>query len=48
MRSATQGKRVDFLRLVGAMSSTKVPDYAFRNKGDLTFSNESAAWGWAT
>jgi enediyne biosynthesis protein E4 len=45
MRSATQGKRVDFLKLVGAMSSTKLPDYAFRNKGDLTFSNESAAWG---
>ena len=45
MRSATKGNRVDFLRLVGAMGSTKLPDYAFRNKGDLTFSNESAAWG---
>src|SRR5688500_6210161 len=27
------------------MSSTPLPDYAFRNRGDLTFSNESAAWG---
>src|SRR5947208_16329636 len=27
------------------MSSTKLPNYAFRNRGDLTFSNESAAWG---
>src|SRR5688500_11976331 len=45
MRSATEGKRVDFLKLVKAMSSTKLPDYAFRNRGDLTFSNESAAWG---
>ncbi len=39
------GKRVDFLKLIGAMSSTPLPDYAFRNKGDLTFSNESEAWG---
>jgi hypothetical protein len=45
MRSATAGKRVDFMKLVKAMSSTKLPDYAFRNRGDLTFSNESAAWG---
>src|SRR3989441_10815510 len=27
------------------MSSTKLPNYAFHNRGDLTFSNESAAWG---
>ncbi|MGQ0815078.1 MAG: VCBS repeat-containing protein [Gemmatimonadota bacterium] len=45
MANATTGKRVDFLRLVQAMSSTRLPDYAFRNRGDLTFSNESAAWG---
>ncbi len=46
MRSAMQsGKRVDFLNLVNAMSETPLPDYAFRNRGDLTFSNESAAWG---
>lgn len=45
MRSATRGKRVDFLGLVKAMGSTRLANYAFRNKGDLTFSNESAAWG---
>jgi hypothetical protein len=45
MRAATEGKRVDFLKLVKAMSSTKLPNYAFRNSGDLTFSNQSAAWG---
>jgi hypothetical protein len=46
MRSAMQGgKRVDFLRLVNAMSQTPLPDYAFRNNGDLTFSKQSAAWG---
>jgi enediyne biosynthesis protein E4 len=42
---ATRGARVDFQRLVDAMSSTKLPNYAFRNRGDLTFANESAAWG---
>jgi hypothetical protein len=46
MRSAMQGgKRVDFLRLVNAMSETPIPDYAFRNNGDLTFTKQSAEWG---
>src|SRR5438874_11008036 len=27
------------------MSSTKLPNYSFLTRGDLTFSNESAAWG---
>ena len=45
MASATDGKRVDFLGLVKAMSSTKLSNYAFRNKGDLTFANASAEWG---
>src|SRR6266700_3172439 len=45
MIQAAGGKRVDFLRLINAMSSTPLPNYAFRNHGDSTFSNESAAWG---
>jgi len=45
MVQATRGARVDFQRLVAAMSSTKLPNYAFRNRGDSTFANESAAWG---
>lgn len=45
MSSATQTKRVDFLGLIKAMTSTKLPDYAFRNNGNLTFTNEAAAWG---
>src|SRR5256884_2543568 len=45
MVQAASGGRVDFPRLVDAMSSTKLPNYAFHNRGDLTFSNESAAWG---
>ncbi len=39
------GRRVDFLELVGAMTSTPLPNYAFRNRGDLTFSDESRSWG---
>ncbi|MDP9177828.1 MAG: VCBS repeat-containing protein, partial [Gemmatimonadota bacterium] len=45
MAAAARAKRMDFIGLVKAMSSTKLPDYGFRNNGDLTFSNESAAWG---
>src|SRR6266480_747424 len=45
MVQATRGARVDFQRLVAAMSSTKLPNYAFRNRGDSTFANESASWG---
>ncbi|HWC75230.1 MAG TPA: VCBS repeat-containing protein, partial [Gemmatimonadales bacterium] len=43
--AATQGKRVDFMSLVKAMTSTRLRNYAFRNDGDLTFSNVSAEWG---
>jgi hypothetical protein len=45
MASAIRENRVDFLGLVEAMSSTPLPNYAFRGNGDLTFSNVSAAWG---
>ncbi|HEX6135866.1 MAG TPA: VCBS repeat-containing protein [Longimicrobiales bacterium] len=45
MAEAIRENRVDFLRLIEAMSSTPLPNYAFRNNGDLTFSNRSAEWG---
>src|SRR5213593_1154469 len=45
MLAATRGKHVDFMSLINAMGSTKLPDYAFRNNGDLTFTNVSASWG---
>ncbi|HMG17305.1 MAG TPA: VCBS repeat-containing protein, partial [Gemmatimonadales bacterium] len=38
-------QRADFASLINAMTSTKLPDYTFRNNGDLTFTNASAAWG---
>ena len=34
--------------LVGLIPQVKLHNYAFRNKGDLTFSEESAAWGLST
>src|SRR4029077_5946903 len=37
--------RVDVTSLINAMTSTKLPDYAFRNNGDLTFTKGSSAWG---
>ncbi len=43
--TATKGKRADFMALTNAMPSTKLQHYAFRNNGDLTFSDETANWG---
>ena len=48
MVTALKGKRVDFKMLTDAMTSTKLQHYAFRNKGDLTFTNEAANWGLST
>lgn len=48
MRAAAAGKKVDFMQLVNAMSSTRLPNYAFHNNGNLAFTNESAAWGLST
>ena len=45
MRAATQGKQVDYMRLINAMTSTRLPNYVFHNNGDLTFTNQSGAWG---
>ncbi|MDH3369246.1 MAG: VCBS repeat-containing protein, partial [Gemmatimonadota bacterium] len=45
MRAAVKGERVEFLGLIEAMSSTPLPNYAFRNAGNLTFWNSGAAWG---
>jgi hypothetical protein len=40
--------KVDFQRLAKAMTSTPLPDYAFRNEGGLRFSNQARGWGLAT
>ena len=43
--ATAKGKRADFMALTEAMTSTKLQHYAFRNKGDLTFADETANWG---
>lgn len=43
--STPAGKDVDWLKLVNATDSTRIPNYAFRNDGRLQFSNAAAAWG---
>jgi enediyne biosynthesis protein E4 len=45
MLNATKGKTVDFKALTAAMPSTKLRHYVFRNRGDLTFANETVNWG---
>ena len=47
LQAATRGgsQRADFTSLIKAMTSTKLRNYAFRNNGDLTFTNVSAEWG---
>jgi hypothetical protein len=49
MKSVTEGgrARADFERLTKAMSQTPLPDYAFRNDGNLRFTNVAEAWGLA-
>jgi enediyne biosynthesis protein E4 len=44
-RRVAEGGKVDFLALTKAMTSTPIPDYAFRNTGDLMFEDVTAAWG---
>lgn len=38
-------RNMPLYELVKKMPSTKIPNYLFHNKGDLTFSNETASWG---
>ncbi len=45
MREILSGDRIDFRELIQKIPSTKLPNYAFRNNGDLTFSNQAAEWG---
>jgi hypothetical protein len=48
MRLATKDRRVDYMRLISAMTSTRLANYAFHNNGNLTFTNQSGAWGLGT
>ncbi len=47
MRSIVMEKNVDFQRLIDAIPSEKIPNYAFRNEGGYHFENVADAWGLA-
>ncbi len=39
---------VNYKKLIDTIPSTLIPNYMFRNRGDLTFDNVTAHWGLAT
>ncbi|MCH7521870.1 MAG: CRTAC1 family protein, partial [Candidatus Marinimicrobia bacterium] len=45
IREILSADRVDFTELIQKAPSTKLSNYAFRNNGDLTFSNLAEEWG---
>ncbi|MFM8912812.1 MAG: CRTAC1 family protein, partial [Flammeovirgaceae bacterium] len=44
-KAQSNGIELNLYELVSKMSSTKVHDYVYRNKGDLTFANATQEWG---
>src|SRR2546430_12167253 len=45
MEDAAKSGKMDYMKLVNAMSSTRLANFAFRNHADGTFSNEAVSWG---
>ena len=45
MRSMIQTNEKAILTIIDEIPSEKVPNYAFQNNGDLTFTNQSELWG---
>ncbi len=43
--NTTGTERISSLALVSMMPSDTIANYAFKNNGDLTFSNQATAWG---
>lgn len=39
------GKKEEVENIINRMPSTPIPNYAFKNNGDLTFSNQTKEWG---
>jgi hypothetical protein len=44
-RMIISGRKEDIDSIINKMPSTPLPNYSFRNNGDLTFSNKCADWG---
>jgi enediyne biosynthesis protein E4 len=45
VKSVTSGKNVDYKKLIEAIPSTKMSNYAFHNLGGLSFKNQAREWG---
>ncbi len=45
MRSLVSTEEKAILKLIDMIPSVRIPNYAFHNNGDLTFTNYSARWG---
>jgi hypothetical protein len=45
VRSIVAGGKVDYEKLVELIPSNPVPDFAFRNKGNLQFEDKALEWG---
>ncbi len=48
VRRWSEGGTLTYLRLLERIPSEPIPNYAFRNRGDLTFENIGEAWGLAS
>nr|WP_294941104.1 VCBS repeat-containing protein [uncultured Mucilaginibacter sp.] len=45
MATLIKDKNINYQKLIDLMPSEAVPNYAYRNNGDLTFSNKASEWG---
>ena len=48
MRSMIESEEQAILSIIDRIPSEQVPNYAFQNNGDLTFTNQAQTWGLAT
>lgn len=48
MRSIINTQEKAILKIIDMIPSVKIPNYAFHNNGDLTFTNNAGIWGLAT
>jgi len=48
MRSMIESEEQAILSIIDRIPSERVPNYAFHNNGDLTFTNQAKSWGLAT
>jgi enediyne biosynthesis protein E4 len=47
-KMALTGRKESIDSIINKMPKTPLPNYAYKNNGDLTFSNNNAAWGFET